>query len=304
MKMIFKILFLLLCLSPPPFLFSQIKVPSVNNWSLVFGADYDLINTKSIFGDKSNSQVFTSYGKTRNLGLPNNTPYWSFAPTWKKNFLISVPVPDSVFLDCKFLSGERNIKNINVFISFQSDNIYYFIGIIDSNKNIPMNSQWKALHWGEPKQVKEFGLIYFIKFYLTFQIHTEDSCYTGASIEVKNLRGKYPDGSIVIIDRFTDTTKVSVKMKKTPPDNFVLHQNYPNPFNPSTTIQFVVPDAGKYVLKVYNMLGQEVATLVDNDLSSGLHKVNFDANNLSSGIYLYKLAGSKVNLSKKMILRK
>jgi tetratricopeptide (TPR) repeat protein len=83
-----------------------------------------------------------------------------------------------------------------------------------------------------------------------------------------------------------------------------LLSNYPNPFNPSTTIQFVVPDAGKYILKVYNMLGQEVATLVDNELSSGIHKVNFDANNLSSGIYVYKLVGSKVNLSKKMILMK
>jgi choice-of-anchor A domain-containing protein/uncharacterized repeat protein (TIGR01451 family) len=87
-------------------------------------------------------------------------------------------------------------------------------------------------------------------------------------------------------------------------NKFELSQNYPNPFNPSTTIQFVVPDAGKYILKVYNMLGQEVATLVDNDLSSGIHKVNFDANNLSSGIYVYKLVGNKVNLSKKMILMK
>lgn len=88
------------------------------------------------------------------------------------------------------------------------------------------------------------------------------------------------------------------------PTKFELNQNYPNPFNPSTVIRFAIPEAGMFSLKVYNILGQEVATLVDGQLSSGIHKVNFDASRLSSGVYIYKLTGNNVNISKKMILAK
>jgi len=88
------------------------------------------------------------------------------------------------------------------------------------------------------------------------------------------------------------------------PTEFKLAQNYPNPFNPTTTIEFAVPKAGVYSLKVYNVLGEEVANLVDNQLSVGQHKVNFDASRLASGMYIYRLSGSNVNISKKMILMK
>lgn len=88
------------------------------------------------------------------------------------------------------------------------------------------------------------------------------------------------------------------------PTKFELNQNYPNPFNPSTVIRFAIPEAGRFHLRVYNILGQEVATLVDGELSSGIHKVNFDASKLSSGVYIYKLTGNNVNISKKMILAK
>ncbi len=88
------------------------------------------------------------------------------------------------------------------------------------------------------------------------------------------------------------------------PTEYKLAQNYPNPFNPSTTIEFVVPEAGMFTLKVYNTLGQEVAALVENELASGLHKATFDASKLASGMYIYKLSGNNVNVSKKMILMK
>ncbi|MBS3943916.1 MAG: T9SS type A sorting domain-containing protein [Melioribacter sp.] len=88
------------------------------------------------------------------------------------------------------------------------------------------------------------------------------------------------------------------------PTKFELNQNYPNLFNPSTVIRFAIPEAGMFSLKVYNILGQEVATLVDGQMSSGIHKVNFDASRLSSGVYIYKLTGNNVNISKKMILAK
>jgi len=85
---------------------------------------------------------------------------------------------------------------------------------------------------------------------------------------------------------------------------FSLSQNYPNPFNPSTSIQYSVISAKNVVLKVFDILGREVATLVNEPKSPGTYEVQFDAKNLSSGIYLYQLrAGEKVE-TKRMILQK
>jgi len=86
--------------------------------------------------------------------------------------------------------------------------------------------------------------------------------------------------------------------------NYKLAQNYPNPFNPSTTISFDLPQAGVTTLKVYNILGQEVATLFNGFEKSGAHQVLFDATNLSSGVYFYKLQSGSFVQSRKMVLLK
>jgi hypothetical protein len=88
------------------------------------------------------------------------------------------------------------------------------------------------------------------------------------------------------------------------PTNFSLAQNYPNPFNPSTTIQFSLPKSGEVTLKIYNLLGEEVKTLVNEFREIGNHSVQYNANNLSSGIYFYRLQAGSFNQVKKMILIK
>jgi hypothetical protein len=88
------------------------------------------------------------------------------------------------------------------------------------------------------------------------------------------------------------------------PTEFNLSQNYPNPFNPATTIQFSVPAAGKYTMKIYNILGQEVATLFNREYTPGTHIVNFNAAQLASGMYIYQLRGDNVTMTKKMMLLK
>jgi len=85
---------------------------------------------------------------------------------------------------------------------------------------------------------------------------------------------------------------------------FNLEQNYPNPFNPSTTISWQIPQAGKVMLKIYNVLGSEVTTLVDEEVSAGNHETVFDASHLSSGIYFYQLTAGDFNQTKKMLLVK
>jgi len=89
------------------------------------------------------------------------------------------------------------------------------------------------------------------------------------------------------------------------PLEFKLGQNYPNPFNPSTNISFTLPESGNVVLKVYNSIGQEVATLINNHLEAGFHSIDFNADNLASGVYVYRLeANGKYIAEKKMNLLK
>ncbi|HMK38483.1 MAG TPA: T9SS type A sorting domain-containing protein [Bacteroidota bacterium] len=88
------------------------------------------------------------------------------------------------------------------------------------------------------------------------------------------------------------------------PVSFSLHQNYPNPFNPTTVIEFSVPQTGNVDLKVFNVLGQEVASLQHGVLPAGLHSVTFDASRLASGVYLYKITAGSFSSTKKMLLLK
>ena len=88
------------------------------------------------------------------------------------------------------------------------------------------------------------------------------------------------------------------------PTDFVLKQNYPNPFNPSTTIEIQLPKNNFIILKVYDILGNEIVTLVDEEKGPGIYEVNFDAGNLSTGVYLYQLQAGENIFTKKMTLLK
>ncbi|HEX2983276.1 MAG TPA: T9SS type A sorting domain-containing protein, partial [Ignavibacteriales bacterium] len=88
------------------------------------------------------------------------------------------------------------------------------------------------------------------------------------------------------------------------PLKFELTQNYPNPFNPETKINFTIPLNGKTTLKVYDILGREVAALINGEMEKGTHTVNFNGRNLSSGVYIYRLQSGNFTESKKMALIK
>ena len=86
--------------------------------------------------------------------------------------------------------------------------------------------------------------------------------------------------------------------------NYTLHQNYPNPFNPSTIISYSIPQGSFVSLKVYDLLGNEIATLVDEEKHAGSYEVEFVVVGLPSGIYFYKLIANGFTQTKKMILIK
>ena len=88
------------------------------------------------------------------------------------------------------------------------------------------------------------------------------------------------------------------------PIAFVLSQNYPNPFNPSTNIKFQIPGSGLVKLTVFDVLGKEVQTLVNRQLSSGTYEADFDGSNLPSGVYYYQLEAGDYAETKKMVLVK
>ncbi len=95
-----------------------------------------------------------------------------------------------------------------------------------------------------------------------------------------------------------------VKDNNTIPSVYSLNQNYPNPFNPTTSISYSIPATQLVTLKIYNLLGQEVATLINQEQSAGSYTVTLDASNFSSGIYFYSLKAGNFTSTKKMMLMK
>ncbi|MBE0572724.1 MAG: discoidin domain-containing protein [Ignavibacteriaceae bacterium] len=118
-----------------------------------------------------------------------------------------------------------------------------------------------------------------------------------------------PFASVWEVEMFGTEDATSVETFSEIPETFELFQNYPNPFNPSTKIKFTIPSVGaQYIvpiqLKVFDILGNEVATLVDEEKMPGIYEVEFNGSNFSSGVYLYRLTAGSFSEIKKLILLK
>jgi hypothetical protein len=105
----------------------------------------------------------------------------------------------------------------------------------------------------------------------------------------------YKKGGIVSIERNSTSPKFS-------PTKYRLGQNFPNPFNPSTKIKFELPKPETVKIEIYNIIGQKIETLLNQPMPEGYHEVTFNAQNLSSGIYLYRVEAGALQDVKKMIL--
>jgi hypothetical protein len=122
---------------------------------------------------------------------------------------------------------------------------------------------------------------------------------TGAGTSSSKPGWNFAPNFSVTVTAATDVTETHVKASA-----YKLEQNYPNPFNPSTKISFSIPQSEQVTLTVYDMSGKEISKLVDGQRSAGEYSVSFNASNLPSGVYLYKLTAGSFSQIKKMILTK
>ena len=131
---------------------------------------------------------------------------------------------------------------------------------------------------------------------------TEKQAYAYSDNDIQEGKYSYRLKQVDFDGTFEYSNSVNVEILT--PAKFELNQNYPNPFNPSTAIKFSLPTAGNVKLSVYNLLGQEVQTLLNGFMEAGVHTVNFNAKNINSGIYLYKLEANGLTSVRKMTLLK
>ena len=156
------------------------------------------------------------------------------------------------------------------------------------------------------------------EFYIAF--HVEGDVITARQI-LADVVAEYPNGYDIDIAKHILAGVASVSGQtrsfskpqsptatkedsKILPDKFELFANYPNPFNPSTRIQYTIPKNTTVILKVFDVIGREVATLVNESKPAGYYEVQFDASRLSSGIYFYELRAGNYRSVKKMLLMK
>ncbi len=126
--------------------------------------------------------------------------------------------------------------------------------------------------------------------------YKDDVDYKGGETFYYRLKQIDLDGRV----QYSDVLEVVFDV----PKDFVLHQNYPNPFNPATTIKFAVPKTSLVSIKVYDLTGQEVGTLVNEIKEAGTYEIKFDAHNLASGVYIYRMIAENFTSVRKLNLLK
>lgn len=144
--------------------------------------------------------------------------------------------------------------------------------------------------------------------WVQYQFKLSDFVTPGSNIYIafrEKVLDNFNDGASVSLDlvQVTATTGVAEQLSGIP-TAFQLEQNYPNPFNPSTTIRFSLPTAAEVSLKVFNMLGQEVATVAEGQHAPGTYTARWDASGMPSGLYFYKLQAGSYSDVKRLVLLK
>ena len=198
------------------------------------------------------------------------------------------------------------------FLDVMNDSLYKYFKT-NPNKGDTWEQQWIF----EPPIlystiIDTFSAPIFGKNTLVYVVDRTDSSISGSrefwTKEFGLIEGRYEEAEDILIGcvidgvLYGDTTVVGIEDVNNLPNDFTLYQNYPNPFNPSTVISWQLASGGFVTLKIYDVLGREIISLVNQYYVTGKHKVNFNANGLPSGVYFYRLITKDFNKVKKMIL--
>jgi hypothetical protein len=187
-----------------------------------------------------------------------------------------------------------------VWFGFDGDE--YMAGL--NPRAVPADGQWHVQKLWNPPDSLGFNIIELDFCFYDSTLDSNKAVPFYGDFLIDYIYGIYKDGTIII---YNDCESILTGVEDIPspiPTEFSLFQNYPNPFNPTTNIKFDLPKESNVTLKVYNVLGAEVATLVNSVMPAGHHEVKFDAARYASGVYIYRIeAGSFVQV-KKMLLMK
>lgn len=242
--------------------------------------------------------VLAEFGGSGTIGDPyyaEFTGVGSFSPF----VLSSAESPQSV----EFISFSGELNDDHVFLNWQTSAEIDNVGFDVERSTEEFPNVWETLGFVEGN-----GTSTVVNQYSFVDDNLPEADVLIYRLKQIDLSGTFVYTSSIMVDITTSVDDEVIKNYK-----FVLEQNYPNPFNPSTTIKFTIPRVldAKFAsttttkLVVYDILGREVATLINESLQPGVYEVNFDARNLSSGIYIYCLiAGDKYRSNKKMTLIK
>ena len=227
--------------------------------------------------DANTSPVKTIDGKGANDGDDNSR--WA-----------AEPMPAYLIFD---LGSERNISETKFsFYEWNNGRIYHYSVSTSDDSN-----SWDQIIVNDSSSSEEWTVNSINKNarYVKLTFLSNNQC-TWAGLWEAQILGT---------TEITEVNNEQENSKNKAPGEYTLSQNYPNPFNPSTKINFTLIESGKVDLEVYNILGEKVSTLVNQEMSSGPHEVNFNASNLASGIYIYRInVNNKFVDTKKMILMK
>ena len=249
-------------------------------------------------GPKGEPPMFTDFTYD-NLGIPKNpdNPFYT-QPSWIN--------PDGVNWIDKGLGGF--LLSVPSFSQYAAENMgKHKVPTLRNVDLRPTSDFIKAYgHNGLFKSLWEI-----VHFYNTRDVSPEwDTAEVSANVntaELGNLKLTYEDELAIVafLKTLSDGYVIPMANRNSEPEtNAELFQNSPNPFNPSTVISFRLPKASFVTLKVYNLLGQEVAVLINGNESPGLKNVTFNAGNLPSGLYFYRLQYGNTILQNKMLLMK
>jgi hypothetical protein len=213
--------------------------------------------------------------------------YSSFSPVIVGDELSPLPV--------ELTSFTAQLSNENVLLTWQTATEVNNYGF-----EIQRKANLRGLDFANVDNLEGFTSVGFVAGHGNSNSPVE---YSFLDKTVTNGKYSYRLKQIDNDGNFSYNDVVEVELNNIPTE-YSLYQNYPNPFNPTTTMKFGLPKDGMVTLEVYNLIGEKVAALINQELTAGYHTIDFNGSRLSSGIYLYKITSSEFTSTKKFVLMK